>query len=191
MRRRQRHRPAFFALAAALILAGGAIAQAHAQARSKDQSQVSAAPSVAVVSPLAARPLEALSATRDRPLFSPSRRAPAPPPVVAMPQAPPPPPPSPPSVTLFGVVMDAGEARAIVQAGSAKQVRRVRIGDDIEGWKVTQIEQRRLMLSLDGRVATFTMFNSQGNPAVKMLDKQIEAAAPSPPPARERRNRRE
>jgi hypothetical protein len=94
-------------------------------------------------------------------------------------------------VTLFGVVMDAGEARAIVQSGAAGQVRRVRIGDDIDGWKVTQIEQRRLMLSLDGRVATFTMFNSQGNPAVKMLDKQIEAAAPSPPPARERRNRRE
>ena len=191
MCRLQRHRPAFVASAAALILAGGVIAQAHAQARSKDQSQVSAAASVAVVSPLAARPLEALSATRDRPLFSPSRRAPAPPPVVAMPQAPPPPPPSPPSVTLFGVVMDAGDARAIVQAGSAKQVRRVRIGDDIDGWKVTQIEQRQLTVSLNGRVATFTMFNSQGNPAVKMMGKQIEAAAPSSPPVRERRDRRE
>jgi hypothetical protein len=185
----QQHRPAFVASAAALILAGGAIAQAHAQARSKDQSQVSAAPSVALVSPLAARPLDALPATRDRPLFSPSRRPPAPPPVVVMPQAPPP---SPPSVTLFGVVMDANEARAIVQAGSAKQVRRVRIGDDIDGWKVTQIEQRRLVLSLDGRVATFTMFGSQSNPgAHKMTNKQIEAAAPSPPPARERRDGRE
>jgi hypothetical protein len=89
---------------------------------------------------------------------------------------------------LFGVVMDAGEARAIVQAGSAKQVRRVRIGDDIEGWKVTQIEQRRLLLSLDGRVASFTMFNSQGNPAVKMMGKQIEAAAPSAPPGRHHRD---
>ena len=87
--------------------------------------------------------------------------------------------------------MDAGEARAIVQAGSAKQVRRVRIGDDIDGWKVTQIEQRQLTVSLNGRVATFTMFNSGGNPAAKMTGKQIEAAAPSSPPVRERRDRRE
>jgi hypothetical protein len=188
MLRFRQHRLAFVTSAAALILAGGAIAQAHAQARSKDQSQVSAAPSAALVSPLAARALDALPATRDRPLFSPSRRPPAPPPppVVAMPQAPPP---APPSVTLFGVVMGAGEARAIVQA--AGHVRRVRVGDDIEGWKVTQIEQRQLMLSLDGRVASFTMFNSKGSPAVKMLDKQVEAAAPSPPPVRERPNRRE
>jgi hypothetical protein len=186
MLRFQRHRPAFVTSAAALILAGGAIAQAHAQARSKDQSQVSAAPSAALVSPLAARALDALPATRDRPLFSPSRRPLAPPPVVAMPAAPPP---SPPSVTLLGIVLDVGEARAIVQA--AGKVRRVRIGDDIEGWKVTQIEQRRLMLSLDDRVASYTMFNSKGNPVVKMLDKQVEAAAPSPPPVPERRNRRE
>jgi hypothetical protein len=186
MLRFRQHRLAFVTSAAALILAGGAIVQAHAQGRSKDQSQVSAGPSAAVVSPLAARALDALPATRDRPLFSPSRRPPAPPPVVAMPQAPPRPAPS---VTLFGVIMDAGEARAIVQA--AGQVRRVRIGDDIEGWKVTQIEQRRLMLSLDGREASFTMFNSKGNPAVKMLDKQVEAAAPSPSPVPERRNRRQ
>jgi hypothetical protein len=66
---------------------------------------------------------------------------------------------------LFGVVMDGNEARAIVQAGPAKQVRRVRVGDDVGGWKVAQIEQRRLVLSLDSRVATFTMFNSRGNPA--------------------------
>jgi general secretion pathway protein N len=190
MIRFKRHRPAFVASAAALFLAGGAIAQAHAQARSKDQSQVSTAPSAALVSPLAARSLDALAETRDRPLFSPSRRGPAPPPVVVMPPAPPAPPPSPPSVTLFGVVMDAGEARAIVRAGSAGPVRRVRIGDDIDGWKVTQIEQRQLTVSRDGRAASFTMFNSGGNPAAKMTGKQIEAAAPSTPPVHAHRDRR-
>jgi hypothetical protein len=72
--------------------------------------------------------------------------------------------------------MDGDEARAIVQAGPA--VRRVRVGDDVGGWKVAQIEQRRLVLSLDSRLATFTMFGSRGNPAPSVADKQRQ---PSPP----------
>jgi hypothetical protein len=184
----QKHGLALFASAAGLILANGVIAQAHAQTRPKDQSQVPAAPSAALLSPLAAHPLDALSATRDRPLFSPGRRPPAPPPVAVVPQAPPPPPPS---VTLFGVIMDGNEARAIVQAGAAKQVRRVRIGDDIDGWKVTQIEGRHLVLSLDSRMATFTMFKAHGNSAPKpqplppgvpkVGDKQPQPSPPGTP----------
>jgi hypothetical protein len=38
------------------------------------------------------------------------------------------------------------------------EIRRVRIGDDVGGWKVAQIEGRRLVLSLDSRLAIFTMF---------------------------------
>jgi hypothetical protein len=107
------------------------------------------------VSPLAAQPLDRLSNTRERPLFSPTRRPPAPPPVVA---APPPPPPPPPDVALLGVVMDGEEARAVVRAGPGAKTLRVGIGDDIGGWKVGQIEARQLVLLLDGRTATFTMF---------------------------------
>jgi hypothetical protein len=36
---------------------------------------------------------------------------------------------------------------------------RVQIGDDIGGWKVSQIEGRRLVLSLGERLATFTLFS--------------------------------
>jgi len=107
------------------------------------------------VSPLAAQPLDRMSSTRDHPLFSPTRRPPAPPPVVA---AAPPPPPPPPDVALLGVVMDGEEARAVVRAGPAAKILRVGIGDDIGGWKVGQIEARQLVLLLDGRTATFTMF---------------------------------
>jgi hypothetical protein len=93
-------------------------------------------------------------------LFSPTRH-PAPPP------PPPPPPeaapvavvPQPPNVQLFGIVMDDEGARAIIRAGTEK-VDRVQIGDDIGGWKVSQIEGRRLVLSLDGRFATFTLFSN-------------------------------
>ena len=115
-------------------------------------------PTTPPASPLAAYPLDRLSATRDRPLFSPSRRPPAqpPPPIIAA--APPPPPPK---LILFGIVMDAEEAHAVVGVGTADKTRRVRIGDDIGGWKVTQIEERQLVLSLDDRSATFTLFRGQ------------------------------
>jgi general secretion pathway protein N len=154
---------AVLALGLALVL-GNAVArfrtQTEPQARTqtKDQAQVQGPPPA---SPLAAHPLDRLSATRERPLFSPGRRPPAPPPAPIVAASPPPPPPPPPKLVLFGIVMDADEARAVV-GGMGGKPRRVRIGDDIEGWKVTQIEERQLVLSLDDRSATFTLFSGQG-----------------------------
>jgi hypothetical protein len=114
-------------------------------------------PGAAPVSPLAAQlPFDRLSATRDRPLFSPTRRPPAPPPVF-VPTAPPPPPP--PNVMLLGVVMDGDNARALVRVGQEAKIARVQIGDDIGGWKVGQIEGQFLVLLLDGRTARFSMFD--------------------------------
>lgn len=125
------------------------------------------------VSPLAARPLDRFSATRDRPLFSPTRRPPAAPVIVA---APPPPPPLPPNVALLGVVMDGEQAQAVVRAGPTAKILRVSIGDDIGGWKVGQIEEKKLVLLLDGRTATFTMFS--GN----IAKHRPNAIAAAPPP---------
>jgi hypothetical protein len=114
-------------------------------------------PGAAPVSPLAAQqPLDQLSATRDRPLFSPTRRPQAPPPII-VPTAPPPPPP--PDVALLGVVMDGDTARALVRVGQQAKITRVQIGDDIGGWKVGQIEARFVVLLLDGREAKFGMFS--------------------------------
>ena len=39
---------------------------------------------------------------------------------------------------VIGVVMDDEDARAVVQTGTGSKIRRVRIGDDIDGWKVSQ-----------------------------------------------------
>jgi hypothetical protein len=157
-------------------------------------------------SPLAAQPLDRLSATRERPLFSPTRRPPPPPPQVAA--APPPPPAPPPNVALFGIVMDGDEAHAVVRAGPAEKIMRVRIGDDIGGWKVAQIEGRRLVLALDGRIATFMMFSgnsannvppaaAQAPPLGRHSQSQTEpqnqteqsSPAPNPQPPRSRRTR--
>ena len=116
-------------------------------------------PSAALANPVAAQSLDKLSSTLNRPLFSPSRKPPAPPPPPPPPvvQAAPPPAP-PPNLVLFGVVMDGKDARAVVRTGADKKMLRAQIGDEIEGWKVSQIEGRKVVLSQDGRFATFTLF---------------------------------
>ena len=116
-------------------------------------------PGTAFSNPLAAQPQERLSATVDRPLFSPSRRPP-PRPVAQAPEPTAPPPP-PPDLVLSGIVMDGESARAVVRVGAEKKVVRAQIGDDIGGWTVSQIEGRKLVLSLDGRFVTFTLFNRE------------------------------
>jgi hypothetical protein len=145
-------------------------------------------PTATIANPLEAQPLDRLSATRDRPLFSPTRR-PTPPP-------PPPPPeqppvavvPQPPNLTLVGIVLDDDGARALIRS-SATKADRVQIGDDIGGWKVAQIEGRRMVLSLDGRLATFTLFSNENTqqlpgaadpPAGNVTDQAPPASAPAP-----------
>lgn len=137
----------------ALLLLSASLFAAGASAQSGDSG--------ALANPLQAQSLDRLSATRDRPLFSPSRRPvpPPPPPVVHVPEPAPPPPP--PSVTLVGIVLDGEGARAIVRTGMGKKFERVQIGDDIGGWKVSQIEGRKLVLSLGERLATFTLFSDE------------------------------
>jgi hypothetical protein len=108
--------------------------------------------------PVAALSLAQLSATRERPLFSPSRRAPSRP-VLAI-VSPPPilPPVPPPIIVLYGTIIDADEAIAIVFHSSTGQTRHVHIGDVIDGWKVDGIDERKLVLSLENRTAVFSMF---------------------------------
>jgi hypothetical protein len=152
------------ALVLALVL-GSVLTQLRTQTQPQTrtsttpQTQAQAhPPTTRPASPLAVYPLDRLSATRERPLFSASRRPPAPPPAPIIAAAPPPPPPN---LILFGIVMDADDAHAVVAVGTADKTRRVRIGDDIGGWKVTQIEGRQLVLSLDDRSATFRLFSGQ------------------------------
>ena len=190
--------PAAFILV--LFLSASAFSTA---ARTEEEGQSAAAPA----NPVAAQPLDQLSTILDRPLFSPSRRPPAPPPPPVV-QAPPPPtpPPPPPDLVLFGVVMDGEGARAVVRAGADKKILRAQIGDDIDGWKVSQIEGRKVVLSLDGRFATFKLFNddrgrseSAGGPAAsgepKDSQRRIQAQqtppqAGAPQPGQPRKHRR-
>jgi hypothetical protein len=59
------------------------------------------------------------------------------------------------------------------------------IGDNIDGWTVSQIEGRKLVLSLDGRFATFTLFNrevGQGNLGDGTGSKVSDRSASAPQP---------
>jgi len=124
--------------------------------RTEDQGRAVAP----LANPLAAVPLDQLSAIVDRSLFSPNRRPLAtPPPVLQAPDMSAMPPP-PPSVVLLGVVMDGQNARAVVRVGADKTLLRAQMGDDIDGWKVAQIDGRKVVLaSQDGRFATYRLFN--------------------------------
>ena len=182
---------ALVGLASAPALAADAPPAPHGQA------QLSAT----IASPLAAQPLGRLSATHEHPLFSPTRRPPPPPPVVQALPPPPPAPPPPPDVALYGVIMDGENARAIIRTKPTDKEIRVGIGDDVGGWKVSQIEGQRLVLSLNGRLATFVLFSGNTasgvpRPVPQPTDKvpqstdkkqQIQQNPPAPPPNRRRR----
>ena len=184
-----------------LLLWSVVVLGAAAPAVAQDQ------PAAAPVNPVAAQALDKLSTTLDHPLFSPTRRPPAPPPPpVAQAPPPPPPPAPPPNLVLFGVVMDGESARAVVRTGADRKLLRAQIGDDIEGWKVSQIDGRKVVLSLDGRFATFTLFSddrakseaagapargSEPNSSQRQIQAQQTPPQPALPQPRKRRRSRE
>jgi hypothetical protein len=96
-------------------------------------------------------------ATRARPLFAPTRRPPpapasAPRPVLA-PQAivvPPPPPP----LTLSGVILGPDVAVALLTRQGRAEAARVVLGGIIDGWRVSEIRPRAVVLTLEQRSVT-------------------------------------
>ncbi len=100
--------------------------------------------------PLWTVPLTALSGTRDRPIFSPSRR-PRPPAVAVAPvvkAAAPPKPKDPerPKLTLVGTVTGGPERLGIFLDQTTKAALRLKMGDDYQGWTLRSIEGREATL---------------------------------------------
>jgi hypothetical protein len=154
------------------VLLSGAIVALGTLAAAQPQDR----PESALANPLAAQPLDGLSATTGRPLFSSSRRPPAPPPPPVVQAAPPPPPAAPPNVVLVGIVMDGDSARALMRSGAENKVIRAQIGDDVGGWKVSQIDGRKVVLSLEDRFATFMLFNRDGGSRALVDGENAQAA---------------
>ncbi|WP_249136961.1 hypothetical protein [Bradyrhizobium tropiciagri] len=112
--------------------------------------------------PLWGIPLKTLSNTRDRPVFSPSRRPrPA---VVAEPEVskPAPPPPrkvaaEPPPLSLVGTIAGDDESFGIFLDQSNKTALRLKLGDEFQGWKLRTIKGREVTMQKDEQGAVLTL----------------------------------
>ena len=119
--------------------------------------------SARTANPLWAIPMRKLSATRDRPLFSPTRRPPppvvaaAPAPVQAI--APPPPPPAPenPPLVLVGTIIGDKEKIAIFVNLTSNETKRVREGAAEAGWTVRSVELRTTVVERNNRSVTLDL----------------------------------
>jgi hypothetical protein len=110
--------------------------------------------------PLWGIPLTQLSGTRERPIFSASRR---PPPVAAIAEtAPVKPAPrkkeiEPPQLSLVGTIASIDEGFGIFIDQSSKAAVRLKVGDDHQGWKLRQIRGREVTMEKDDRSAVLTL----------------------------------
>lgn len=140
--------------------------------------------------PLWAIPLKSLSATRERPLFSPSRRPPSV--FVAASPAPPPPksPPAPPPLTLVGTAIGGSQSIAVFVDQATKTVIRLRTGEGHAGWTLRAIHRREAILEQDRREATLALAAPAGTEReAASVPTPAPIAAPPPPsqqPGRQR-----
>jgi general secretion pathway protein N len=114
--------------------------------------------------PLWSLPLSSLSVTRERPIFSPSRRPPSPPAVAApyVPASPPQPPSRPnepdhPSLTLLGTLAGDGQGVGIFLNEADKTTLRLRTGENHEGWVLRSIRSGEVTFEKGERIATFAL----------------------------------
>jgi len=120
-----------------------------------------------LLNPLAEVSLDSLSGFRDRPLFVPNRRPPAPV-VAAIEPEPEPeslPEPEPvdtepevPAVKLAGILQIESDSVAVLRDDGAGTTLSVRVGDPVESWTVAAIGNASVTLELDGREHEIRIF---------------------------------
>ena len=151
---------------AALFLALAAAGQGQA---ARAQEGEAAAP-VASPNPLSGLDIEALSATRTLPLFTPSRSVPVveeyvepEPEPVAMPvveEAQP----VPPALRLVGVIRTTSEEVALFSDENTGEIRRIRPEEDYEGWTLRIVDGRTVEFRNEDLRHTLSMFEPGSNP---------------------------
>lgn len=110
--------------------------------------------------PLWAISLKDLSATRERPLFSPSRRPPSPPAASAvqtLAAVPIPVEPERPQLTLVGTIAGDGESFGIFIDQSGSRVVRLKIGQSHNGWLLRRVDRRETMLEKNAESVVLTL----------------------------------
>lgn len=113
-------------------------------------AQSNAEPPAPAGNPLWALPLEQLSITRERPIFSPSRRPPPPRPTyvapVAVRQPAKLPEPERPAVSLIGTVIGTDVQIAVFREKATQNVVRLRLGEEHQGWVLRLVKAREVTL---------------------------------------------
>ena len=140
-----------------------------------------AAERVLSANPLWAMPLAQFPATRERPIFSPSRRPPAAavapvmaPKVVALPK---PKEPERPQLSLIGTIVGDEEGFGIFLDQSTKAVIRLKVGENFQGWRLRSVQGRETALEKDERVVTLVL------PQPGLGQVSTEGSPPPPPPS--------
>ena len=176
---------------------GAAMAIPPAQADSLDQSPSPSAtdarraapkapPVMPTGNPLWTIPLSQLAVTRDRPIFSPSRRPPAP--VVAAPiYVPPPAPriakaePERPPLTLVGTIAGEKDAIAVFVLQGTGTTIRLHPNESHEGWVLRSVQGREATLQKAGASAVMALAPPGGVP------EPVTAQLTPEPPRKSRR----
>ena len=119
--------------------------------------------------------LNSLTATRERPIFSPSRRPPlpTPPAPIALPSIPTPPPAVPEEIPLklLGTIVGRDSGIAICLNPSTNDVIRLKMGENFQGWVLREVH---------GREAAFEKATLQARLSLPSPD---DPQAPASPPA--------
>ena len=133
--------------------------------------------------PLWSVPLSALTATQERPIFSAMRRPP-PRAVAASPAeevnvpAPPRLLEAPPPLLLLGAVVGEGEAIAIFVNRTDQKVVRLRQGESLGGWSLTEVQPREVTLKQGDRSEVLALQRPDGIPAGPPVGAPAIAAGP-------------
>jgi len=136
----------------ALILIAAFVTTASAPALAEDQ-RPSALPWLK---------LKDLSATRERPLFAPSRRRPPPPPplqphVVTAPEHPP----ETPRMVLTGVIVKSSETIVVLRNIATSESISLRSGESVGPWRVKALSDHSVVLSDGTKEFTLELFTGQ------------------------------
>lgn len=140
--------------------------------------------------PLWAMPLAQFPVTRERPLFSPSRRPPstavAPVAVPRMVAVPKPREAERPQLTLVGTIAGDEEGFGIFLDQSTKAVLRLKVGEDFQGWKLRSVQGRETALEKDQRLVTLAL----PQPGLGQVTSEVPPAPPVVPKLRASRSER-
>jgi hypothetical protein len=135
--------------------------------------------------PLWTVPLSALSRTRERPIFSASRRPPASAaaPAAAPQAAPAPKPRDPerPQISLVGTIANGAEQFGIFLERSSAAALRLKIGEDFQGWKLSSVQGREATLEKNQQVVVLTLPQPGSAPSAALSRVNLE---PQPIPGR-------